>query len=653
VSIPRRAAAVALTVALALLPGAAAPTGSSLATTPHGDLPDGSIGGILALGQGRFLACSSGPDGNLQTADDRVLLVENATGMPTITVLATPGLPDYSGHLVRLTATRALITGTGPNLTWKNADDVVYLLDGLGSTNTVTGITVGFLNKGDGFTAEALGPDSAVVFSLGPNAASPSSDDEVVVLTSLGGMNIATHLAAPRIPGIGRSKPTALSPTSFLIASDGADDTSPTADDLVYLFTNVGTAAVRTDIAVPRIFNAGTGRPVRLSATRALVSTTGTDTAESNADDAVRMLDALGTMNVVTPIAVGGGIWDYGAGVATAISADLAVISSNGPDGVDGNSDDGVVVLSGLGASNTATFVTVGNLDEDAQCRPVRMADDSCAFAAGGPAGGFGTMDDEVVLVTGLGTDNALTRVTVGGLSDGTTSKIVPLAADSFMVATGGADFANGNADDKLVVVSDAFGTPLVETVGIDGAFAQDYGFEYVPVLLGGGVAVLVSTGPDLAQNSGGDDRFRIIQDLPGATGFTIKNAKILFKEDAPEKGEKVSLKAKLSASSVIDPAGDDVIITLGDVSQVIPAGSFVKKGANYKYSDPTNLNGIVTKVIYKPKSGSLVVKAKGLGTGVQDTDPDNVAFSLESGDNYFGQAVVGTVFAGGIKYRP
>jgi hypothetical protein len=649
-----RAAVGTLTVALVLLAGSAAPTGTSILSSPHGDLPDGSIGASLALGQGTFLVCAEGPDGNMGTADDRVLLVRGAGGaMPIVTFLATPGLSDFSGRLVRLTATRALVTGAGPNLTWGNADDVVYLLDGIGTTNTVTGITVGYLGASDAYTPEALGPDRAVVYSLGPNGAGNGTDDEAVVLTSLGGMNVVTHLAAPRVPSSGRSKPVALSPTSFLLSSNGPDAAVRTADDVVYLFTNVGTAAVRTDITVPRLFSRSPGRPVRLSATTALVSTSGADTTESNADDAVALLTSLGGMNIVTPIVVGGGIFDYGAGLATPLTQDLAVIASCGPDGSDTSADDGVVVLSGLGTSNTATFVTLGYIDEDGECRPSRLSVDSCALPTGGMDTTFGNMDDQVVLLSGVGETNAIARITVGGAQDGITSKVVPLAHDAFMISTAGPDFNGGTADDTVVVVSDALDdAPLVETVGMDGGLGSTYGLECVAVPLGGGVAVLSSSGTDLGQGSGSDDRIRVISGLPGTAGLKIKNVKILFKAESPEKGEKISLKAKLVFPATPDLAGDDVTLTLGNITQFFPAGSFVRKGANFKYSDNDNVNGPVTKVIYKAKSGSLLVKTKGVGTGAENTVPAYMAFSLETGESYFGEVVAGTVFTAGIKYK-
>jgi hypothetical protein len=649
----RRLAAAAAAVAVAVVVAAGAPTGTNIAMGPHGGVADGSVGAPLPLAPGMFLVAASGPDGTLGTADDLTLLVTGAGGggIPAITPLATPGLSGYSGRMARLAGTRALVPTSGADLAWSTADDAVLLLDALGSANTVTPIVVGGLAARDVYAPVALGSDAAALATRGPDNTITTGDDSVAIVTGIGTTNTVVHAAAPFLADQAGSRPTALTTDAFLVGALGPDGLVRTADDEAYLFTGArGAEPARADLATPFRGRRASGHFVRVAADRAVACGAGADGAESTADDELLLLDDLGGANTVTPIPVPF-LFDYGAGRPTPLSATVVVVAGCGPDGDDGTADDRVSVVTGLGTTNTVTHLTTGSLDEDGQCRPVVLGPTTVAFCGSGLDDSLSTADDDLLVIEGVGTTNTLRRFPVGGaLAAGITSEVVPFGERAAGVTSLGADGSSGTGDEffALVTWDDAAG--LVETDSLGGGIvAQDYGDEFVAAPLGRGAAVLATTGPDgLFVNA--DDFLRLLEGLPADRSLAVK---IGFKESKPEKGATVSLKGTLLAPGADVFAGRAVTVTLGNASQSLPGGAFVaNKAGVIQYKDPKGLAGFVRKLVWNPKNGSLVVKAKGTDSGAEGTDPALVVVTVEGGDLLLGDVFAGTAFAGGIKYK-
>jgi hypothetical protein len=651
----RRTAAAALAAAAGLV-ATAAPTGTSLAVGPFGGVADGSVGAPLPLGPGRFLFSTAGADLALGSADDATILVSGAGNgaTPFFTPLPTPGLSGYSGHMTRLSGTRALLLGEGVDGTWKTADDVVLLLDELGSANTVTPIVVGYLDARDVNAPVALGSDAAVCTTLGADGTAGNGDDQVAILSDIGGANTVTLLSAPFLAAQAGSRPTALGTDSFLLGSLGPDGTVRTVDDLVYLFTSAFEASpVRTDIVTPRRAQRGPGQFVVLGPTSAVAVGAGADAAESTADDELLLLTGLGGTNTLTPIVVGF-VFDYGGGRPTPLSATTVVFAGCGPDGSDVTADDRLTVVTGLGTTNTITHVTTGALDEDGQTRPVALDAATVASTGSGVDGTRGNADDDLLVLEDVGGANTLRRFPIGGaLAGGITSEIVPLGERAVLVSSIGPDGTTGTGDEFVAQVTWDDGTFLVQTDALGGGrFSQEYGDEYVAAPLGRGMAVLGTAGVD-GTHGNADDSLRLLEDLPDERFLRVKNMKIGFKVAKPEKGASVSLKATLHVPGLDVFGSRAVTVTLGNASQTISGLGFeANKGGVVQYKDPKGLSGFVRKIVWNPRNGSLVLKAKGVGTGIEGTDPLRMLVSLEGDDAPLADAFPATAFKGGIKYK-
>ena len=61
---------------------------------------------------------------------------------------------------------------------------------------------------------------------------------------------------------------------------------------------------------------------------------------------------------------------------------------------------------------------------------------------------------------------------------------------------------------------------------------------------------------------------------------------------------------------------------------------------------------GFITGLVYDPAKGTISVKGKGLGTGLETTDADYVPVAVERGESLIGDSVAGTAYKGGIKYK-
>lgn len=574
----------------------AVPTVSSIPFAPNGDSIVGSAGAPVALSPSATLIAAEGADGNATTADDVTLLVTGVGSAPVVTPLATPFLSDFSGHVERLSATRALEISAGADGKWKTADDQLFLLDRLGSQNLVTPLVIGGLNSTDAFAPVALTASSAVVSSLGPDLAPNTADDKVVLITGVGSTN------------------------------------------------------TRTDVNVPRLFTLAAGRPVRVSATRALVNSAGADAEETTADDELMLLDRLGSTNTVTPIPIPN-LHDFGAGMATPLTNTLALVSTEGPDSMQSTADDVVAVISDLGGANTVTPLTLGGGDEDQESRATRLTPTSAALATGGGDAKMNTADDELVILTGVGTTNTVTRVPMPGLAPQVTSVVVAVSSTAFLVSSGGQDGAvDAGLDDIVSLVSGTGGAPLVESVPAGGEFNRA-SLPCVAQLLGRGRAVLVSSGPDGTTGAGGDDLMRVIEGLPLSRSLSISRAALRFRANHPAAGENLSVSGRLNLDDRTLLAGTDITISVGNAAQTIPASAIKKQAGAFQYRDPRGHRGFLRSVTLDPKHHRFQIVGRSVGTGAQTTSAGYVPVAIEGEGFYLPDVVAGKATSRGIFF--
>jgi hypothetical protein len=736
---------------------------------------------------------SQGEDGLEGTADDVTLLVTNVGETPQVTAISTPFLSTESSTLVRLSPTRAVVATGGPDGTFATLDDRVLLLDTIGSLNVVTNITIPFLGESNCCTPVQVAPDTLAVTTVGMDRTPLTHDDQVAVITRLGGANTVTLVTAGWLQGSGASRPVPLSQTSLLVTAyvpprlpqcgadaskicgpratnAGADctvledcigddcrggpgslcgvdldcgesgtnlcetqpqcsvdsskicgpDTVPNEDkpkgpgddctansecngdkcinvvgtvcladadcgttgtcdfqdrctpsfdvgpnavcdsdgdcteagsvcepfpspldsaDTVYLFTGLGSVNDRTDLPTPHAYTRRPGRAERFSDTRAMISSNGPDGIDESGDEQVYLLDNLGSTNDVTAISVPN-IYGRGAGSVVSLTEGDALVTTLGPDGANLTDDDTVVLISDLGGSNTTTAITVGPADQDLECRSVPVSPTSAALITFGTDRTANTADDHVTLVSGIGTANTVTHVDVPGLADGSTSTISRITSSTLMVASGGADGTSGaGGDDAMAIVSnlDVAGAPKTQFLPSGGDYDSARSFGYAPENLGGGRAIHLASGANHTLGSGDDDAVRVIEGLADAPAILrVQKMKIDFKPNKPQKGDKAKVQASLKFEGPVPFGDSDVVITIGNAAQTIPSSRFEEKKGEFSYEDKKGENGFIRQVNYnsKSKKGKLKVKAKGVGTGLRTTSASYLAFALEFLDN-------------------
>ena len=628
-------------------------TSVKIPLAPHGDdQGGGQNGAVWPLSPTSLLVGAQGADSAPRTADDVTLLVTGIGSTPVVKALATAYVDGWAPGITVLSATRALVPTAGPDGTFGTADDEVLLLDRLGSQDSVTPIVIAGTNAARGCRPVGLGPSRFVMASAGPDGTLGTADDAVAVVTDVGGASKVTMSAAPYLAAWSRSRPVALSPSSFLLVSNGPDASVHSADDTVYLFlVSPDGSTARRDLATPGLFQWGAGLPVRLTATRALIAATGADGIETSADDLLYLLDGLGTTDTVAAISVPS-IGGDGAGMALPLAADRAIVATVGADARSETADDSFALLSDLGAGNDVAQIVVGPLGVDIASRPVRLGASSIAANSAGPDGDFNTSDDRVVVVSGLGTANAVSSIGVPGLTDRNPHRPLALTHDAIVVGNGGPDGRLGGGDDRISVISGIFGVPVFEHVTSFGGGTRDYWTAHQPRLLGEGRVAFASAGADDTFKEGGDDEVEVLSGLPSVRGLFVKTLTIGFRTGKKPAPTTFSVTGTLTCDELAPFGSEDVTISVGNAAQVVPASAVkVKKGV-YTYADARHRNGFLTKVSWNSKSGALKIAGKGLGTGGETTHADYALVAVHAGDLYLADHCPATAGRTGIRYK-
>lgn len=620
--------------ALLAIPAFALPAAFSVPFAPNGDGAKGSNGVPIPLSPTSYLCAAEGPDGAFDTADDVVLFVSHLDTTPEVEPISAPYMPDGSGRPIRLSATRALVLSAGVDGNFSTPDDAVILLDHLGSDNTAQSIVVGPIDDSDGFSPVALSSTSAVLATYGTDQTADTADDTVALLSGLGTTNTVTPLAAPHLLDR-RSRPAALSPTAFLVPSDGPDGAKHTADDQVYFFHASGGTFGRTDLATPHLAEFSPRTPVRISATRAVVASYGPDGVLRSADDELLLLDDLGATNTITPIAVPF-LHAFSCGSALPLANDLLVVGSVGPDGQRASADDRLDVITGVGTTNTVTPVTVGGVDEDLSSRATRLSPTRVAFCTGGPTFGINTLDDEVAVVSNIGTTNDLDRIPVPGLSGASSSIPLPLSVSSFLISNGGPNGSlDTGLDDKITLVSGLGGMVTSTPLAADGELNTQVSSAVQG--LGGGRAVCVSSGANGTVGTGDDDQMRVVTGLPTTRGLHVTKLNVTFDPHKPNAVETFSASGAYNTDDKLLHAGSDLTVSIGNASQTIPAARIKQKASGQlTYSDPKHKSGFISNLTLNPTAHKFSIVARGKGTGIRTTDAAYAPVAIEGANAYF-----------------
>jgi hypothetical protein len=637
-------------LALLALPAFAVTSAFSIPFAPHGDASRGSVAAPVPLTPTTYLCAATGPDNVFGSLDDVVLYVSHIDTTPQVDTITAPFLPNLSGRPLRLSATRVLFISAGADGVYKTADDAVILLDQIGSANLSLSIVVGGLLDADGSVPVALSSNSAVLATYGPDLLPDTADDKVALLTDIGGTNTVNYLPAPHLEDR-RSRPTVLSPTSFLIPSNGLDGTKKTADDQLFLFTSVGSSNTRTDLATPHLFEFASRYPVRVSATRAVVSTCGPDGVPVTADDELLLLDGLGASNTITPIPVPF-IQNFSSGTAVPLSNTTLVVSSAGPDKLHESADDELEIITGLGTTNTVTPLAMAGMDEDLSSRPVRLSPTRVAFSTGGPTFKTNTLDDEVAVVSNVGSSNSVTRIPVPGLSGAAASVILPLSTTSFLISNGGPDGKlDLGLDDQVTLVTGAGATATASSQSADGEF-NAAGTSSAVQGLGGGRAVCVSSGANGTIGTGGDDQMRVVTGLPETRGMHVAKLSFTFDPAKPNAAETFSASGAYNTDDNLLHAGADLTISIGNASQTIPAARIKRKSSGVlQYSDPKHKFGFLAALTLDTGKHKFSLAGKGKGTGVRSTDAAYVPVAVDGADTYFSDRVQARAVQKGLRF--
>lgn len=631
-------------------PASAAALGDTIAFAPHGDALAGSAGAPLPLTPRSLLVGSRGPNGVPTDADDEILLVTDLDGAPTVTPLAAPGLPEFSPAPSRLSATRALALGSGADGVFGTADDVLHLLDDLGGANAATPIEIGFLTDQHQSVPVPLAHDAIAMATLGPDGVVRTADDEIVVVSDLGGSNAITRLAAPFLTSNGSGRPAALSPTALVVASAGPDALQRTADDLLYVFRDLTGTPERTELDVPFTWHDGrAGVPKRLDGASGLLSSAGLDGVKHTADDEVYLLLDLDSTPTALPLSVP--FIQFEAADVLVLGPDLAVMVTSGPDGDSSTPDDELAILSDLAGVPGVEHVAVGPVGSGADGRPVLLTEDRVGLAGLGPDQAGNGADDEVVVVSGLRGDPEAEAIPVGPLGRSAGAMPTALGAGALLINAGGAD-ALETGDDELASVTGIGSAPEVERLPIPGGVGgASSNTVFVTQPLGEGRAVQVRRGAN-ALGAGGDDTLQLLEGLPDDRRLDVRKLRIRFDATRPQKGEKLSLAAAVALDGLPLPGTGDLTVSLGNVSQTLPADALVVGRKTIRYADKRGQRGFVRKLLWKPATGKLEVKGKGIGTGLAGLDPAYLPVAVEYDGVYLSSAPAGEAVARGIRFR-
>ena len=593
-----------------------------------------------------------------------VQLVERLDGVAKITPISTSvgaacGSVNGNQHLLRLSATRALMSQFGPDRMECTNDDGVFLLDDLGGANSVVPISLGVicqpymarltddtaavtvgrfgeqtaLISGLGVTNEISWlPPSGPITVLAPDRLLLSSAEDSLTFVQLSAAGVEeTPLDTPKRTG----EIIVLDPTSVLVGGLGEDGQANSADDVAFVFRDLGPSHERLELRTPYF-----SQTVRLSPTRVLVSSNGPDGEVTSSDDQILLLDQLDEAPTLTPLEVPW-LMPY---TLVALGPDLAVAAARGSGPPRW---DELVVLRDLGKSNSHYGYAIGVFAPDwiaEISRPARVGPHSVAVAMVGQDHGWPSLDDEVAVLTVTEPGAEIRKLNVPYLWR---KPVIALPPTGALVASFGPGGGFEDVrDDTVFAIGGLPGAPTLRRRRVP-SLASFPIFEGHPLLLGNGRAVFqdwhVLEGPDRPHH------LKVIRGLEGGVRLRARSVSIRF----GSAGEaRLAASADLSLPEPEHFASSDLAVRIGNATQTLPDDAFEATATGFRYLDPSGGSGFLRRVEYDTAAGRLEIEGQGTGTGAETTAARNLVLSLESLDLYVAESLDGQKRRSGIVYR-
>jgi len=391
-----------------------------------------------------FAVVSTGLDGALGTADDRLTLISRAQTVPTVTDFPFSGNFN-AAPLARISSSSVAFTDAGLDTALGTADDRLTVVPfNLAAVPPVTTLVQRLANLGPVDVTPGPGNlsipfsgdgDVVCVVTAGVDTTPGTGDDQLWSLTASTGLG-----STPAPAGLLMGRPLGLSGTLAAAPAAGPNTTFGDIDDALAVFTRSGTTWTRADkplngplsttMVVPYV-RAGTGG-IALALTGApdvlrIYTDPAGDVSSSAAFTAPPLLSRLG-------------------------SGDLAVFGP-GADRMVRTTDDSAVFVK----ADATLLQSFSSVPTGFQAVAPETDQDRAFLLSPGGDGAFGTNDDllEVFQARALDATASVTRIPAGVLSAPLTGTVpfVPVGADWGLAQSPGPDLAWGTGDDQLLLV--------------------------------------------------------------------------------------------------------------------------------------------------------------------------------------------------------
>jgi hypothetical protein len=613
---PRRAFATLLLAALALAAGEPRASGAQplavraveLSPTEYDHQP---LAPFLPLTTDSGLYLSQGPWEELGFSfrGSVTLLVENLAREPQVTSIPTPIgglLPIYAWEnvvgLIRLSATRALLSHTGADQEFATEDDGVYLLDDLGGENRVTSIPLGRTTRP---RMARLDHETALAV-----VQEDSEHGSLVLLSELGSANRATRLR--RLTEIGNplgwlpqglpSAPIVLSSKRFVA---GLEEGGLAVVEL--RGTSVASVQpIETDELPSQILT--------LSPRRLLFWAPG-----------IFYVVEIGETVRATPIPTP----SWGRAIKLSPRRAIAV-----------GGEDELVLLDDLGGKNRVVRIPVPDV---ASWGLVALGSDVAAVPMGGapgPATGL-------AVVRNLGGSPSIVRVPFGTQDFG---GAVWLPPSTLLTVTPGDTPGHYDLEDEtLTVVRPLDDPPTVESLTIPYAFSSPgFGINLLagPQPLGNGRVVIFDNHDHVAALE--PHGLQVIEGFADDVQLHVRKVEI---QTVRGRGIRARAVAEFSLPHPARFGSQDLEVRLGVFHQTLPARDIVRTERGFSYDDPGGRAGFFRHIEYDVARRRLAISGRGRGDAPGALRADNLALSLQSSDLYVAQTLDAEERGGRVLY--
>jgi hypothetical protein len=526
-------------------------------------------------------------------------------------------------HL-RLSPTRFLSLRVGPDGQWNTADDEVVIVDRIGEGKRTRSIpAVGAVN-GDPFRGSRVDDDTAflatvsgtvLLSNLGATPEVTRFDDGPLEAPAFLSRTRYLRASATHLPPgraffrfeLGQPKGVALEPlvgdSGFeILSADRAlslERSEESAQARFRLYTGLdGDAPAFADYGLPYVWR--DDLTTRLTADRRLLLSPGSDETVGGADDQLLIIDHILSTPVVTAVPVPN--LRSGSRLVR-LSDDAAALRTKagpGPAGV----DDVIVLLTDLGGTPEVTTIAVGPLAPIAN-DPTRLGPRQLAMPTLG-VDGVGSADDEIAVISDIGGTNLLSHVVVGRMG-----ALTPLGGSGVLAQTSGADGLElPTADDQLALVTAAGGLAAATSIPVPYAF-QSYVGPRVPEVMGNGWSLFGPLGapPPSIEEDGCETPLHVIDGLPGGRELATESMTL---RASPRARASARLTARLVLPEPSDLAAADLTFRIGEVWQTIPASAWQATETGYRYEDASGANGFFRLLAYDAAGAELRVEGRG-----------------------------------------